>query len=413
MKLIIMNTDDIEGGAARCAYRLHKALQQAGAESIYFVQNKQSTDDDVLTAQTRLSSLSAVVRPGLDRIPTKFYRNRVKSYFSTGLVTRFDTSLIDAFSPDIINLHFIAKGFLPIDSLTQLKKPIVWTLHDSWAFTGGCHLPGDCERYKQSCGVCPLLGSKSPSDLSNWIWKKKLKTWHDLKMTLVTGSTWLEGCVKNSPLFQNNRVVTINPGLDLTRYKPIDKIVARSLLSLPFEKKIILFGAMASTSDPNKGFQFLQPAIQNLSKTPLGRSSDLAIFGASKPINPPDMGMKAHFMGRLHDDVSLAVLYSAADVMVVPSIQESFGQTASEAMACGTPVVAFGATGLLDIVDHKKNGYLASPFETEDLANGIAWVLSLDEVAYKLLAQNARDKAEKAFSIELMVQKYLYLFGTI
>jgi glycosyltransferase involved in cell wall biosynthesis len=123
--------------------------------------------------------------------------------------------------------------------------------------------------------------------------------------------------------------------------------------------------------------------------------------------------MKVHYMGRLHDDISLAVLYSAADVMVVPSIRESFGQTASEAMACGTPVVAFGATGLLDIVDHKINGYLASPYESDDLENGIAWVLSLDDVGYKSLSSNARDKAEKAFSIELMARKYISLFRNI
>lgn len=410
MKIVIMNTTDIEGGAARCAYRLHKGLHCSGVNSTYTVQNKFSTDEDTLTIGTRLSKLSAVIRPLLDLVPIKFYRNRIKGYFSTGLMTRFNASSINCLSPDIINLHYVAEGFLPIESLKQFQAPIVWTLHDSWPFTGGCHLPGDCKRYQQSCGACSILGSKSPYDLSNWIWRKKSRVWRNLDMTIVTDSTWLAECVKNSSLFKDYRVETINPGLDLNHYKPIDKITARSLLSLPADKKLILFGAMHSTSDSNKGFQFLQPAIQRIASTPLGIQTELVIFGASEPTNPPNLGMKAHYMGRLHDDMSLAVLYSAADVMVVPSIRESFGQTASEAMACGTPVVAFGATGLLDIVNHKQNGYLAIPYEPEDLANGIKWVLSLDVVGYKSLSLSARNKAEKAFSIELMSKKYLALF---
>lgn len=407
-----MNTADIEGGAARCAYRLHKGLQSLGADSTYVVQNKFSTDEDVLTYRTKLNRLSAVVRPSLDRMPIRFYRNRVKGYFSTGLMTRFDPSSINRLSPDIINLHYVAEGFLPIESLKLFNRPIVWTLHDSWPFTGGCHLPGDCNRYQQSCGACPILGSKNSHDLSYWIWRRKTKSWHDLNMTIVTDSTWLAECVRNSSLFRNYRVEAINPGLDVMRYRPIDKKNARSLLSLPIDKKLILFGAMHSTSDANKGFQFLQPAIQRLSKTKLGGHAELVIFGASEPSNPPDLGMKAYYMGRLHDDISLTVLYSAADVMVVPSIRESFGQTASEAMACGTPVVAFGATGLLDIVEHKKTGYLANPYDTEDLANGIAWILH-DTKLRMCISTQARLKSEKAFSLELMVSKYLTLFADI
>lgn len=413
MKIIIMNTSDIEGGAARCAYRLHKGLQDSGVNSTYIVQNKLGTDEDVLTSQNKLSKLTAVIRPSLDRFPIRFYNNRQINFFSTGLMTRFNSSNINMLSPDIINLHNVAEGFLPVRSLKYFNKPIVWTMHDSWPFTGGCHLPGDCERYIRSCGACPILGSKLQYDLSNWIWRKKLKAWQDLDMTIVADSTWLAKCAKNSSLFGKYRIETINPGLDLMRYRPINKTTARSLLSLPTNKKLILFGAMSSTSDKNKGFQFLQPAIKRLSTMSLGAQAELIIFGASKPNKPPELGMNTHYMGRLHDDISLAVIYSAADIMVVPSIRESFGQTASEAMACGTPVVAFGATGLTDIVDHKQNGYLAVSYEIEDLANGIAWLLSLDREKFQSISLNAREKAEKAFSIELMSHKYLTLYKDI
>lgn len=413
MKIIIMNTFDIEGGAARCAYRLHKGFKNINIDSTYVVQSKSSTDEDIVPSKTKLTNIFAEVRSQLDIIPLRPYSHRTKDYFSTGLMTNFNSSLINDFAPDIINLHWVTNGFLPIGTLKKFKTPIVWTMHDSWPFTGGCHLPGDCQRYEQSCGKCPILGSKKECDLSNYILKRKSKSWRDLNLTIVTDSNWLADCVRKSSVFKNNRIEAINPGLDLNQFKPIDKKLAKSLLLLPTDKKLVLFGAMHSTRDLNKGFQFLKPAIQQISETTIGSNAELVVFGASEPPNPPDLGMKAHYVGRLHDDFSLSILYSAADVMVVPSIRESFGQTASEAMACGTPVVAFSCTGLLDIVDHKQNGYLAVPYEIDDLAKGIEWVLSLNENGYKDLSEKAHSKAEKSFSIELMVQKYLHLFNEL
>jgi glycosyltransferase involved in cell wall biosynthesis len=410
MKIIIMNTSDVEGGAARCAYRLHKGLKNIQEESTYLVQKKFSTDEDIVTSKIKLTKILAEIRSNLDILPLRYYKHRTNDYFSTGLISNFNSSLINSRNPDIVNLHWVTDGFLPIPALRKFKAPIVWTLHDSWPFTGGCHLPGNCKRYEQSCGKCPILGSTYEHDLSSYIFKRKYNAWEDLKLTIVTDSNWLADCVRKSTIFKNRRVEPINPGLDLVKYKPIDKLLAKSLLSLPTDKKLVLFGAMHSTSDLNKGFQFLKPAITLLSETPIGSGAELVVFGASEPLNPPVMGMKAHYIGRLHDDISLSILYSAADVMVVPSIRESFGQTASEAMACGTPVVAFACTGLLDIIDHKQNGYLAVPYETDDLSKGIEWVLSLDKSSYKVLSEKAHLKAERSFSIELMVEKYLHLF---
>lgn len=413
MKIVVMNTSDTEGGAARCAHRLHTGFQVAGNDSSYFVQKKFGTDESTICNQSVLGKLAAEVRPGIDRLPMRLYRDRMGGPFSTGLTTTFSFSKINALSPDIINLHYVGEGFLPNRSLKQIKCPIVWTLHDSQPFTGGCHLPGDCIRYEQACGHCPKLRSNQSHDLSNWIWRNKAKVWRDLNLTIVTDSTWLAGCAQKSSLFKDHRVEAINPGLSLTAYKPIDKSLARSILSLPTNKKLILFGAMHSTSDRNKGFQFLQPAVEQLSKTALKDEAELVIFGANAPKVQSDLGIKSNYLGRLHDDIGLSVLYSAADVMVVPSIRESFGQTASEAMACGTPVVAFGATGLLDIVEHKLNGYLATPYQYQDLAIGISWAISGDTAARKILSECARATAERKFSIDLMTQKYLMLFNDL
>lgn len=413
MKVVVMNTADIEGGAARSAHRLHGGLRQAGIDSTYFVQKKFGAGENVVTFGSWPQRLLSDLRPGIDRIPMRLYPNRQRVPFSTGLMTSFDLKPIVALDPDVVNLHYVGEGFLPIRSLAKLDKPIVWTLHDSQPFTGGCHLPGDCKAYERSCGTCPVLASKATKDLSRWILWHKTTQWHDLNITIATGSNWLADCARKSSLFSGRRIEIINPGLNLKAYAPVDRAVARSILSLPQDKKLILFGAMHSTSDPNKGFQFLLPAIQYLSKAAIGAHAEVVVFGASMPAPAPDFGIPSHYLGRLHDDISLSVLYSAADVMVVPSISESFGQTASEAMACGTPVVAFAATGLLDIVTHRHNGYLAKPYDPLELACGIEWVLSREVAESVALSDNARKTAISRFSIEAMAASYIDLFKDV
>jgi glycosyltransferase involved in cell wall biosynthesis len=413
MKVVVMNTTDVEGGAARCAHRLHSGLRDAGVESTYYVQKKLGSDRSVVTSSSWYQRLLADFRPGIDRIPMRLYRRRLRGPFSTGLMSPVDMYPLTTFDPDVVNLHYVGEGFLPIRSLARIGKPIVWSLHDSWPFTGGCHLPGDCKAYERSCGNCPMLGATSERDLSHWIMRHKTSQWRDLDITIATDSSWLADCARRSSLFGSRRIEPINPGLNLKAYSPIDRATARCILSLPQDKNLVLFGAMHSTTDPNKGFQFLLPALQQLSATALSQNTDVVVFGASRPDPAPDFGVPSHYLGRLHDDISLAVLYSAADVMVVPSIRESFGQTASEAMACGTPVVAFGATGLLDIVVHRQNGYLAEPYDALDLAKGIAWVLSRDAVESLALSDNARKTAIARFSIEAMTASYVDLFKDV
>ncbi|NLO17471.1 MAG: glycosyltransferase, partial [Arcobacter butzleri] len=170
-------------------------------------------------------------------------------------------------------------------------------------------------------------------------------------------------------LEDKNHINLPNP-IDTNTFKPFDKESSRELWSLPKDKKLVLFGAMGATSDPRKGFKELSKALSLINT-----DVEFVVFGSSKPQNASDFGFKTHYLGHLHDDVSLVTLYSAVDVMVVPSLQENLSNAVMESLACGVPVVAFGATGLLDIVDHQTNGYLAEPFESEDMACGIEWVL--------------------------------------
>ncbi|MBN3927788.1 glycosyltransferase family 4 protein [Nostoc sp. NMS4] len=412
MKILHISTHDISGGAARAAYRLHTGLQDIGLQSQMLVQEKYSNDKTVIAPNIRLFQGIAKAKLTVESLPLKLYRQKKNTPFFTQWLPDRVVSKVAQINPDIINLHWISAGFMQIETFPKLKRPLVWTLHDMWGFTGGCHVTGECDRYKVSCGACPQLNSANEWDLSRWVWQRKIKAWKNLNLTLVSPSSWLAECARSSSLFQNLRIEVIPHGLDTQRYRPINQYFAREALNLPQDKKLILFGAIEATSDKNKGFHLLQPALKELSKSGWKDDLEVVIFGASQPENPPDLGFKTHYLGHLHDAISLATVYSAADVMLVPSLQESFGQTASESFACGTPVVAFNSTGLKDIVDHQQNGYLAKPYEVEDFAKGIIWILENEQRLQKL-SFYARDKAEQKFTLELQARRYSALFQEI
>lgn len=402
-------------GAGRAALRLHAGLLKEKAASSVLTLWKES-DSSSVDKPGKQTSLLKITQSKLARVALEKAWG-IQETFSVNWTPSLILDQIKSIQPDVINLHWVGWEFLKIEDLQKLNVPIVWTLQDMWPFTGGCHYnsrPGDatgetCDRYRSTCGICPQIRGHKEHDLSHQVWKRKERAWRDIDLTVVAPGSWIAQCAKESSLFSSRRVETIPFCLDTDRYKPADRSIARNLFNLPQDKKLVLFGAFSATSDERKGFQLLAPALQKLSKQGLADNAELVVFGASQPENPIDLGFKTHYVGRLRDDITLTLLYSAADVMIVPSVQESFGQTASEALACGTPVVAFNATGLLDIVDHQQTGYLAKPYEVDDLAAGIDWVLS-DSDRLASLRINSRKKAENTFRLDLQAQSYLSLY---
>jgi len=296
-----------------------------------------------------------------------------------------------------------------LETISRLKVPIVWTLHDSWPFTGGCFLPGDCTGYQKKCGKCPVLGSSKEKDLSNRIWRRKQNAWQNLDLTLIAPSCWMQERAKNSSLFREKRIELIPNGLDVQLFKPIDKQKARKRLSLPRNQKLVLFGAKSAIQDTNKGFHLLLQALKKIRDSKWQDKAELVVFGASPPEPQPDTVLKANFMGWQNDDNTLALLYSAADVFVLPSLQENLPYAVMEAMACNTPCVAFRQGGITDLIDHEQNGYLAEPYDPNDLAQGIGWILENDE-QQKKMADKARQKIIREFSIEYTAERHLNLF---
>ena len=411
MKILHISTSDISGGAARAAYRIHKGLQGIGIDSKMLVQTKWGDDKTVIDPGTKVKKGLALLRPTLDSAGNHFASGSKTIFSPAWLPFSNIPTQINSISPDIVHFHWICDGMLRIEDLKRFNKPIIWTLHDMWAFTGGCHYNEGCERYVEACSNCPQLNRSGKNDLSRSVLRRKKKAWGKLDITIVTPSNWLAECAKKSSLFKGWRIEVIHNGLNLNLFKPINKSTAREIWDLPPNKKLILFGAMSATSDHKKGFDLLYEGLKQLA-VKYSDKAELIVFGSSKPENPPDFGLPVHYLGRLHDDVSLSLLYAAADVMVTPSRQDNLPNTVVESLACGTPVVAFDIGGMPDMIEHQINGYLSKLFDVSDLTVGINWVLS-DENRHKELCLKARGKAVACFDIKKIAKQYAELYEDV
>lgn len=408
MKILIVNVSDNYGGAARAAYRQHLGLIRSGVNSTMIVQEKKKLDLTILGPNTLWEKFIGTIKPHIDQLPLTLLNPDKNIYFSPSWYSFNDiVKKIKLINPDIIHLHWVCKGMLNIEELAKINIPLVWTLHDAWAFTGGCHTIPSCQKYLTTCGSCPALKSDKPKDLSYKLFKRKMKAYTKIKsIEIIAVSNWLGNMAKKSTLLSNFSIRTLPNQIDTEVFKPIDRNLAKNILNLNSGKKVLLFGAMSALEDDNKGFKEFLEALSILNIDP--SELEVLIFGASRPIKDLNSKYNFSYLGYLQDEISMAIVYSAADLMVVPSKQESFGQTASEAMSCGIPVVAFATSGLLDIVDHKKTGYLAAPFSVSDLAAGIEWVINNKNLIN--FSANSRNKVLQNFDSRVVTQKYLSLY---
>jgi glycosyltransferase involved in cell wall biosynthesis len=408
VKPVLLNTYDF-GGAGTATGRIHEGLRRIGVDSTMLVQIQRGNDPGVVGPEGTLRRVYSMARVISDALPLKLYGGAKD--FSVNWMPDDIGRQLDGLDPDVVHLNWVGENFFSPSSLGDIDQPIVWRLPDMWAFTGGCHYADGCEGYKSSCGNCPQLDSARGWDLSRWTWRRKSKAWAEIDITVVGPSEWIAQRARESSLFGDRRIEVIPNGLDTAVYKPYEQTVGRDVFDLPTDARIVLFGA-ASPEDPRKGADLLDDALSQLEAD--GDYNDVVqvVFGTEQPEQAPDTNLETRYMGYLNDDESLALLYAAADVMVVPSRYEGFGQTASEALACGTPVVAFDATGPSDIVDHRENGYLATPYNAGDLATGIEWVLD-DTDRRDRLGAAGREKALEQYDMETVAAQYRDLYAEL
>lgn len=412
-----LSTFDIDGGAARAAFRLNNALNSSGVNSAMLVHKKDSDEATVFSNSdiNPFSKLLRMGRPYIDEIPLHFCRKKINTPFSISWLPSYPHKRITQINPQIIHTHWINAGFLSVMDLSKLaknNKRIVWTLHDAWPMTGGCHLYYQCDRFVRGCGHCPQLGSNANYDLSSLGIKRKADLFKKINPIFIAPSKWMANQAKSSYLLSGFRVEMIPHGLDANSFKPINKQEARKYLGIPTDKKLILFGASNSVADPRKGFSRLIESLAALKNSKISNEIEVLIFGGRSSIDSKSIGFPVHSFGHLSDDISLSLVYSAADIFCAPSSEESFGQVVIESLSCGTPVVAFESTGFIDTIIHMNTGFLAKPLDTLNFASGIECLLQ-DGVRLKQMSINARASVLDKFDSVLMARRHKELYDEI
>ena len=404
------------GGAGRAALRLHGSLSDQGIASRLWFARGDDCDDP------------RVARADWGEPQTWFGRtsNKVRQKLQLNLATRGRPAGLELFSivnqptpqcfplaelqSDVIHLHWIAK-FIDYPSFFASVPddlPIVWTLHDMNPFTGGCHYSGGCDSFVSGCHSCPQLGRSGPRDLSQRTFAQKQAALRNKNIHVVAPSQWLtEEAARSEILGHASSIQTIAYGLDLDTWRPIDRARARAELGIDADENrpVIAFGA-ESLENHRKGFHLLLQALDQLSTPTVALA-----FGGGKIAHQGGQSQVLE-QGFIHDANVQSALYSAADVFIMPSLEENLGTTSLESLACGTPVVAFDVGGTKDMVRDKVTGRLAKVGDVDDLTNKIEWLLRNEQDRQKM-GEQARQMMLAEFNEVYQTQKYIDLYQEI
>lgn len=415
LKVVHINTYDGNGGAGRACLRLNKALHAENIDSKIIVHYKFGKNEAVLSFNTNaLQKAYTAATIVLERFLAKPLLKPLKrTPFS---FTWFGRSIInhpDVKAADVIHLHWVNHSFLNpsyLAELRKLNKPIVWTFHDSNAFTGGCHVRYTCDHFVRQCGYCPLLKKADANDTSHQIWQQKHDAYQQLQFNIIAPSAWMLSSVLQSSLMHDRPVLQIPNTLETDIFKPSDKQAAKKALGLLEDKFIFLTGFMPSRKDLHKGTSYLLESLELL-KERLGVKAEhieLVVFGNRNAKDVPDFSFKTSFLGTINDDEKLALCYSAADAFLIPSLEDNLPYTVMESLACGTPVVAFTTGGIPDMVQHEQNGYLAEYRSSKSLADGMEWIINHTDRT--VLQQSARQTVMTKYAEPVIAQKHVQLY---
>ena len=399
MRVLHLSKSLIYGGAARAACRIHDSLKLTSILSETYTH-----DHNPSPVFPRLSVTDKLYTRLCEHASKYFLAHCSTSSFSPRSISLLPTrtlSQIKYFNADIYHLHWINHGLLSLFDIASIKSPIVWTFHDHWPISGTEHCPLHAH-WTTGYHEHPLVTTLLNLDIDRLLWRVKSRLCRR-HIHVVCPSSWLASKVSRSPLADYWSINTIPNPLDTSLWKPSDVLSSRKLFNLPIRKKILLFGSFFENSSFHKGADILQASLTYLAQGTDVTGLHIVTLGSGDfPLDLPLCYSRTN-IPVLTDDYSLISLLSCVDALAVPSRSESFCQMASEAHACGTPVVAFRHTGVQEIILHRKTGYLAEAFSPVDFAKGIGFVLSESASA---LSSSARLRAVNHFSYERVASQY-------
>jgi glycosyltransferase involved in cell wall biosynthesis len=409
LRVVHFNTYELKGGAARSAVRLHEGFRALGVDSTLLVRSAGVRSETVHEAPP-----FPAVHGAFWKFVQREYvvRNRTPlsdTWFSAGYpgVDVADDERVRA--ADVLHLHWVSEFLSPpaIAALAHLGKPLVWTLHDQRAFTGGCHFSAGCRGFESKCEPCPQL-AHDPCRLPGRNLRDQARLWPASHFTIVAPSRWLADAARRSVIFAKSRIEVIPYGIDTAAFTPMPRSAARKQLGLPENGRSVLFGADAA--EERKGSHLLVEAFRGL-PAELAAQTDLLYFGR-RDARFDALGTRVRYLGYLRTPGELRAAYAAATLFVLPSIEDNLPNTLLEALACGTPVVAFATGGIPDVIEDGANGRLVPIGDVEALTTALAQLLEAPERAAQLGAEGAR-RAAAQFPLDVQARRYLELYQSL
>lgn len=416
MRVLIINTTERQGGPAIAAYRLTEALKNNGIKAKMLVRRKNSEQVTTVIAEHTLANRLSMFRENiLVALHTHLRRNRIYT-IDLGKSGSDVTDLPEFKQADVIHLHWINDGMLSLSSVEKIiasGKPIVWTLHDMWPFTGICHYAHDCDHYTGHCHDCPQLNSRKHHDVAYKIFDRKKQLLQGARIQFVACSHWLGNMASNSQLLRDRKIMCIPNAININLFRPRNKRMAREAVGLPHDKRLVLFSSHTLT-DERKGLHYLKEALKRLSQEHTEWNGKLGIVLIGKNIGPSiyhDIPFDIYPLSYIAEEKRLADIYNAVDLCAIPSLQDNLPNTVVEAMACGVPCIGFNVGGIPEMIDHLHNGYIAEYKNIGDFAAGIHWLLTEGE--YDLLSREATRKAANTYGENSVAMRYIGIYNRI
>jgi len=390
------------GGAHVAALRLHHGLVAAGADSRFVAGVVDAGIEDAGPPSSDWQRLLWKVRSRAGRWLAASLAPHSEGMQSLNMLPSKLAGRLRARDLDLVHLHWVNNELLSIEQIGRIGHPMVWTLHDMWAFCGSEHYLSDPSAYLGPPGTVPSSG---PSRVARWTWNRKRRAWAGLHPIIVAPSRWLGDLAAQSRLLGHLPVEIVPYGLDLDCFRP-----PPSLDSGQPRPARIVFGAAGGAVDPRKGFDLFAAAIGRLASVGLPRPCEIVFFGSTESPQINLAGaISVRSVGVIRSDADMAMLLADADVFVAASRLDNLPNTVMEATACGVPTVAFRIGGMPDMIEHQVTGYLSRAFEVTDLADGISWVLA-DDARLRALKAAARMKAQREFGSALQAERMLSIY---
>lgn len=412
MRVLHLSLTARRGGAAQAAWRLHRALRNDGFDSKMLVSetNGLNRDDGVYGPTNLLSVFIQRLRKNIEIQMSKKVLISTSTFFSRAFVGANWERRIRQLNPDLIHLHWINYGHVSLDAISRWGVPIVWSLHDEWPFTGGCHFANDCSRFHVGCGGCPLLRNSGEMDTSRKLILRKKKALKDLSLHLIAPSQWMASRAHASQLFEQRAASVIPNGVDTHLFGPRSADLVRQRLGIPQGVPCFLFIAANAVTDPRKGFNLLAESLTRL-KSEFGRDVHLLIVGSSGE-QLPTLNFPVKALGVVSEPDRVVDAYCAADALVVPSLSDNLPNTVLESFACGTPVLAFPSGGIPEMILPHQNGNLSESVTVEGLTKVMNEFLMTPE-SWPELRKGARDSALERYSLELQSRRVIELYRSL